>query len=39
MIRQEPFQLAHVDTKDIYDKGSLGTEIYTHLQRNKLPRY
>ena len=37
--QKKPFQLAQVDTKDIYDKGTLGTEIYTHLWRNKLPRY
>ena len=39
MMRKKPFQLAQVDTKDIYDKGTLETEIYTHLWRNKLPRY
>jgi transposase len=37
--QDKPFSLAQVDTKDIYDKGSLGTAIYTHLWRNKLPRY
>ncbi len=30
MKRQKPFQLAQVDTKDIYDKGSLETEIEVH---------
>ena len=33
------FQLAQVDTKDIYDKGTLGTEICTHLVKRHLPRY
>jgi len=37
--QERPFQLAQVDTKDIYDKVTLGTEICTHLWRNKLPRY
>ena len=37
--QDKPFSLGQVDTKDIYDKGALGTEIYTHLWRNKLPRY
>ncbi len=26
-------------TKDIYDKGTLGTKIWTHLTRKHLPRY
>ncbi len=34
-----PFKLAQVDTKDIYDKGTLGTRIWTHLTRKHLPRY
>lgn len=34
-----PFRLAQVDTKDIYDKGTLGTEIWTHITRKRLPRY
>ena len=37
--QKDPFMLAQVDTKDIYDKGALGSEIYTHLWREKLPRY
>lgn len=36
---ESPFCLAQVDTKDIYDKATLGTEICTHLWRNNLPRY
>jgi len=34
-----PFRLAQVDTKDIYDKGTLGTKIWTHITRKRLPRY
>jgi putative transposase len=34
-----PFKLAQVDTKDIYDKGTLGTTIWTHITRKHLPRY
>ena len=34
-----PFKLAQVDTKDIYDKGTLGTVIWTHITRKHLPRY
>ena len=34
-----PFRLAQVDTKDIYDKSTLGTLIWTHITRKKLPRY
>ncbi len=37
--QDKPFCLAQVDTKDIYDKGTLGTKIFTHLWRNRLPRY
>ncbi len=36
---KEPFTLAQVDTKDIYDKETLGTRIYTHITRLNLPRY
>ncbi len=28
-----------MDTKDISDKGTLGTKIYTHLVRHQFPRY
>ncbi len=34
-----PFKLAQVDTKDIYDKGTLGTVIWTRITRKHLPRY
>jgi len=34
-----PFKLAQVDTKDVYDKGTLGTTIWTHITRKHLPRY
>jgi transposase len=34
-----PFRLAQVDTKDIYDKGTLGSAIWTHITRKHLPRY
>ena len=37
--QKEPFRLIQTDTKDIRDKGSLGTERVTHLQRSHLPRY
>jgi transposase len=36
---QEPFCLLQTDTKDIHDKGSLGTQLTTHLGRHHLPRY
>lgn len=34
-----PFKLAQVDTKNIYDKGTLGTKIWTHITRTQVPRY
>lgn len=34
-----PFALAQVDTKDIMDKNTLGTELWTHIARCRLPRY
>lgn len=37
--QEEPFQLIQVDTKDIRDKGALGTERVAHLDRHHLPRY
>ena len=37
--QEEPFQLIQVDTKDVRDKGALGTERVTHLDRGRLPRY
>ncbi len=39
MISRKVVNLTQVDTKDIYDKGTLGTDICTYLVRNKLPRY
>lgn len=37
--QEEPFKLIQVDTKDVRDKGALGTERVTHLDRRHLPRY
>jgi len=37
--RERAFSLAQVDTKDIYDKRTLGTRICTHLSKTNLPRY
>jgi transposase len=34
-----PFTLVQADVKDVYDKGTLGTERTTHLARLGLPRY
>ena len=34
-----PFALAQVDTKDIMDKATLGTALWTHIGRCRLPRY
>jgi len=34
-----PFSLVQVDTKDILDKGTLGTKLWTHMLRQRLPRY
>jgi len=36
---KEPFSLAQVDVKDILDKGALGTKIWTHMVRKRLPRF
>lgn len=35
----EPFRLAQVDTKDILDKGTLGTKLWDHLRKHRLPCY
>jgi len=35
----EPFKLLQVDTKDIADKGTLGTKVVKHLFDAHLPRY
>ena len=37
--QEEPFALLQVDTKDIADKGTLGTKAVTHLFKAHLPRY
>ncbi len=34
-----PFALAQVDTKDIMDKTTLATELWTHIARCRPPRY
>jgi transposase len=34
-----PFALAQVDVKDVLDKGALGTKLWDHLAKRKLPRY
>ncbi|MGY4706614.1 helix-turn-helix domain-containing protein [Candidatus Bipolaricaulota sp. J31] len=36
---EEPFRLAQVDTKDILDKGTLGTALWDHIRKHHLPRY
>ena len=36
---QEPFTLIQADGKDIYDKGTLGTERWDPLRTHRLPRY
>jgi len=36
---EKAFSLAQVDTKDILDKGALGTKLWTHMLRKRLPRY
>lgn len=35
----EPFALIQTDTKDVRDKGSLGTALVRHLDLKHLPRY
>ena len=35
----EPFTLIQADVKDIYDKGTLGTERWDHLRKHRLSRY
>jgi hypothetical protein len=35
----EPFSLTQTDVKDIMDKKSLGTQIWDHLRKRRLPRY
>ena len=36
---EKAFSLAQVDTKDILDKGALGTKLWTHILRKRLPQY
>ena len=36
---EHPFSLAQVDVKDMRDKGALGTKLWDHLAKRKLPRY
>jgi len=36
---EQPFSLAQVDVKDVLDKGALGTKLWDHLAKRKLPRY
>lgn len=36
---QPPWTLVQVDTKDIMDKQTLGTTLWTHVLRCRLPRY
>ena len=31
--------MSQVDTKDILDKGTLGTRLWDHLRKHRLPRY
>ena len=33
-----PFALAQVDVKDVLDKGALGTKLWDHLAKRKVPR-
>jgi len=36
---EEPFSLLQTDAKDVHDKQALGTQLTTHLRRQRLPRY
>jgi len=36
---QQPFSLAQVDTKDMLDKGALGSKLWDHMRKRRLPRY
>lgn len=36
---KQPFSLAQVDTKDVLDKGTLGTKRWQHMLEYALPRY
>jgi putative transposase len=33
------FSLAQVDVKDVLDKGTLGTKLWDHMRKHRLPRY
>jgi transposase len=34
-----PFSLIQADAKDVLDKGALGTTLWQHIRRQRLPRY
>jgi len=36
---ERPFSLVQVDAKDILDKGTLGTKLWDHMRKRRLPRY
>jgi len=36
---QEPFSLIQTDLKDVLDKGALGTRLWDHMRKHRLPRY
>jgi transposase len=36
---ERPFCLAQVDAKDVLDKGTLGTKLWDHMRKRRLPRY
>jgi len=37
--QERPFSLAQVDLKDVLDKGTLGTTLWDHYRKHRLPRY
>ena len=36
---EEPFSLIQTDLKDVLDKGALGTTLWDHMRKRRLPRY
>lgn len=38
LVYREVYPMNPAEVKDILDKGALGTEITTHLSRQRLPR-
>jgi len=36
---EAPFTLLQADLKDILDKGALGTRLWDHIRKHRLPRY